>query len=171
MKKIFFPLLLLLLTAALNYTNAQKVDDYELFQLKAIEGINSFGIYVWDIEGYHKDSTLTVEDIEKFIKKALKPVKVKTMSFSDARKLDGQPNLEAQIRVDQKKQEDSYVYSVILRFVQDVRMERNKQPHYSGIVWERDELGHAELSDLNLEIKIALNSLIDEFITDYKKIN
>lgn len=151
--------------------NSQSVDDYELFQLKALKGIHSFGIYVWDIEGYHKDSTLTEKDIERFLEKALKPAGVKTMSFSDARKLDGQPNLEAQIRVDQKKQEDSYVYSVILRFVQDVRMERNKQPHYSGIVWERDELGHAELSDLNLEIKIALNSLLDQFIADYKKVN
>ncbi len=154
-----------------NINNAQTVDEYELFQLKAIKGIKSFGIYVWDIEGYHKDSTLTEQDIEKFLQKALKTLHVKTMSFSDARKLEGQPNLEAQIKVDQKKQEDSYVYSVILRFVQDVRMERNKQPHYSGIVWERDELGHAELADLNLEIKIALNSLVDQFIEDYIKVN
>jgi hypothetical protein len=150
---------------------AQNVDDYEMFQLKALEGINAFGIYVWDIEGYHKDSTLTVQDVEKYLYNAVEQLKVKTMTFGDARDLPGQPNLEAQIRVDQKKSENDYVYSVMLRFVQDVRMERNKQPHYAGIVWERDELGHAELSDLNLEIKIALNSLLDEFINDFKKVN
>lgn len=161
----------LLLFGIFSLSNAQSVDEYELFQLKALKGIKAFGVYVWDIDGYHKDSTLTEKDIEKFLYKALKPLKVKAMTFSDARKLDGQPNLEAQIKVDQKKQEDSYVYSVILRFVQDVRMERNKTPHYSGIVWERDELGHAEIKDLNLEIKIALNSLLDQFIMDYKKIN
>lgn len=152
-------------------TLAQKVDDYELFQLKSMEGIKSFGVYVWEIEGYHRDSTLTDADIEQYLIKALKPLKVNTVSFSDSRDLPGQPNLEAQIRVDQKKSEDDYVYSVMLRFVQDVRMDRNKQPHYAGIVWERDELGHAELADLNLEIKIALNSLIDEFIKDFKKVN
>ena len=163
--------LIFILVAVSGCLFAQKVDEYELFQLKAMKDIPSFGIYVWDIDGYHKDSTLTETDVENFIHNALKSLKVKTVSFSDARKLDGQPNLEVQIRVDQKKKEDSYVYSVILRFVEDVRMERNKQPHYGGIVWERDELGHAGLADLNLEIKIALNSLIDEFITDYKKVN
>ncbi|MBN1301500.1 MAG: hypothetical protein JW995_09830 [Melioribacteraceae bacterium] len=150
---------------------SQNVDEYELFQLKALKGIKSFGIYVWDIDGYHKDSTLTVRDVESYLYNAIKPLKVKTLSFSEARKLEGQPNLEAQIKVDQKKSEDDYVYSVILRFVQDVRMERNKQPHYSGIVWERDELGHAQLKYLNLEIKIALNSLVDEFIEDYTRVN
>ncbi len=169
MQKALFTISLLVLLLANLF--AQKVDDYEMFQLKAMDGIDSFGIYVWEIEGYHEDSTLTVRDVEKYLHKALTPLNVKTLSFSDARDLPGQPNLEAQIRVDQKKSKDDYVYSVMLRFVQDVRMERNKQPHYAGIVWERDELGHAQLEDLNLEIKIALNSLVDEFIADFQKVN
>ncbi|PKL88926.1 MAG: hypothetical protein CVV23_07900 [Ignavibacteriae bacterium HGW-Ignavibacteriae-2] len=150
---------------------SQKLNDYQLFQLQVLKGVNEFGVYVWDIEGYHKDSTLTPGDIEKFITKALKAVKIKTVSFSEARKLDGQPTLEAQIKVDQKKNEDSYAYSVNLRFVQDIRLERNKQPQYGGIVWERDELAHADLTHLNLEIKIALNSLLDDFIKDYQIVN
>jgi hypothetical protein len=168
MRKLVFVICAILLNVNLH---AQNVDDYEMFQLKAMEGIDSFGVYVWEIEGYHKDSTLTDADVEKYLKKAIAPLKVKTVSFSDSRDLPGQPNLEAQIRVDQKKTDDDYVYSVMLRFVQDVRMDRNKQPHYAGIVWERDELGHAQLADLNLEIKIALNSLVDEFIEDFQKVN
>lgn len=150
---------------------SQTVEEYELHQLKALENIDRFGIYVWEIEGYHEDSTLIRKDIESFAHRSLKAMGIKTVGFSDARTLPGAPNLEIQIRAHQKRNDDSYVYNVILRFIQDVKLDRNNYPFYSAIVWERDELGHAGLADLNLEIKIALNSLLDEFIADYKKVN
>ncbi|MBU0560490.1 MAG: hypothetical protein KKG93_13085 [Bacteroidetes bacterium] len=48
---------------------------------------------------------------------------------------------------------------------------RTNITHYSAIVWERDDIGHAEKNDLTLEIKVSINSLIDEFIKDYYKVN
>jgi len=150
---------------------AQNVDEYEMHQLRSLQGLNKFGVYVWDIEGYHKDSTLTASDVESYIHKALKGTGINSVSFSDARGLEGAPNLEVAIKVYQKQNEDSYVFSTILRFIQDAKLQRNNAPHYSAIVWERDDLGHADLRNLNLEIKVSLNSMIDEFIKDYSKVN
>ena len=142
-----------------------------MHQLKSLQGLNKFGVYVWDIEGYHKDSTLTPADVESYIHKALKNSGINSVSFSDARGLEGAPNLEVAIKVHQKQEADSYVYSTIMRFIQDAKLQRNNAPHYSAIVWERDDLGHADLRNLNLEIKISLNSMMDEFLSDYNKVN
>lgn len=169
MRQIFYHIFFVSVLAVT--ISSQTLDKYELHQLKALEGVTKFGVYVWDIKGYHEDSSLTVADVEKFVHRALKPFRIKTVSFSDSRGLPGTPNLEVQIRVHQKRNKNSYVYNLILRFIQDVKLERNNFPFYSAIVWERDDLGHAELADLNLEIKISLNSLLDEFVKDYKRIN
>lgn len=166
-----FRLLLLLILFLLSNITAQTVDEYELHQLKALKGLDKFGVYVWDIEGYHEDSTLVAADIEKFVHKALSSSKIKSVEFSDARGIEGAPNLEVSIQVYQKSNKNSYVYSITLRFIQDALLIRNNAPHYSVIVWERDDLGHASLRNLNLEIKVALNSLIDQFIGDYYKVN
>jgi len=167
--KLSYIYLVLILFSSL--TQAQKVDEYEMHQLRSLQGLNKFGVYVWDIEGYHKDSTLTASDVETYVHKALNGTGINSVDFSDARGLDGAPNLEIAIRVYQKQNVDSYVFSTILRFIQDAKLQRNNAPHYSAIVWERDDLGHADLRNLNLEIKVSLNSMIDEFIEDYSKVN
>jgi hypothetical protein len=151
--------------------SAQAVDDFEMHQLRSLKGLNEFGVYVWDIEGYHEDSTLTSSDIEKYVHKVLKNSGIKSVTFSDARELNGAPNLEVAIKVYQKPDRDSYAFSTILRFIQDAKLQRNNAPHYSAIVWERDDLGHADLHNLNLEIKVSLNSMMDEFLADYNKVN
>jgi hypothetical protein len=165
---VYINILVLSFSAGLS---AQTVDDYEMHQLKSLQGLNKFGVYVWDIEGYHEDSTLTIKDVETYIRKVLKNSGINSVSFSDARELDGAPNLEVSIKVEQKQDKDSYVYSTILRFIQDARLKRNNAPHYSAIVWERDDLGHADLRNLNLEIKLSLNSMMDEFLSDFSKVN
>lgn len=165
-----FLLVLPILFMSINLS-AQKVDEFELHQLKALKGISKFGVYIWDIEGNHKDKSLTPEDIEKFVTKAMKGAGINTVSFSDARGLDGAPNFEVSIRIWQKKNADSYAFNVITRFIQDVKLTRNNLVNYGAIVWERDDLGHAELRDLNLEIKVVINSLVDQFIADYYKVN
>lgn len=167
--KLTFTMILCLVFAVSN--RAQKVDEYEMHQLRSLQGLNKFGVYVWDIEGYHKDSTLTASDVETYVHKALNGTGINSMSFSDTRGLEGAPNLEIAIRVYQKQNRNSYVFSTILRFIQDAKLERNNAPHYSAIVWERDDLGHADLRNLNLEIKVSLNSMIDEFLKDYSKVN
>lgn len=169
-RTVFFLINLLVLTFCMN-VSAQSVDDYEMHQLKSLQGLNKFGVYVWDIEGYHKDSTLTAADVEKYVHKTLHGSGINSVSFSDARGLTGAPNLEVAIKVSQKQNMDSYVFSTIVRFIQDAKLERNNAPHYSAIVWERDDLGHADLRNLNLEIKLSLNSMMDEFLEDYGKVN
>jgi hypothetical protein len=151
--------------------SAQTVDDYEMHQLRFLKGLKKFGVYVWDIEGYNEDSTLTAKDVESYVHKTLRNSGINSVSFSDARSLEGAPNLEVAIKVYKKEGLDSYVYSIILRFIEDAVLKRNKIPHYSAIIWERDDLGHADLRNLNLEIKISLNSLIEEFLEDYNKVN
>ena len=168
MKLFYMSCILLLIT---SLTQAQNVDEYEMHQLKFLKGLDTFGVYVWDIEGYHEDSTLTALDVYTYIYRALSSTGINLVSFSDARELKGSPNLEVAIRVYQKQNRDSYVFSTILRFIQDAKPQRNNTLHYSAILWERDDLGHADLRNLNLEIKISLNTMIDEFIKDYNKVN
>ncbi len=150
---------------------AQTVDKYELHQLKAIANIKKFGIYVWDFEGDKWNNKISEAKIEKFVKKALKGVGIKIIDFSDARGLKGAPNLEVSIKVDEKGKSGLFAYSVILRFIQDAKLVRNNVINYGAITWERDDVGFTSKEDLDLELKISINSLLDEFITDYKKVN
>jgi len=150
---------------------AQKVDEYEMHQLKAISKLNKFGVYVWDFEGDKWNTKISEAKVESFVIKALKGAGIKAMDFSEARTLKGAPNLEVSIKVDEKGKSGIYAYSVILRFIQDVKLVRNKILHYGAITWERDDVGFTSKEDLDLEIKLSLNSLIDEFIADYKKVN
>ena len=152
-------------------TLAQKVEDYEMHQLRAISELNKFGVYVWDFEGDQWNNKISEPEIQKFAQKALKTVGIKTVDFSDARTLEGAPNLEISIKVDEKGKSGIYAYSVILRFIQDAKLIRNNILNYGAITWERDDVGFTSKDDLDLEIKISVNSLIDEFITDYKKVN
>lgn len=152
-------------------TNAQTVDKYEMHQLKAISKLPKFGVYVWDFEGDKWNNKLTVSEIEKFVKKSLKGAGIKTVDFSEARNLKGAPNLEVSVIVNEKANSGLYAYSVILRFIQDAKLLRNNIVNYGAITWERDDVGFATKEDLDLELRVSINSLLDEFIVDYKKVN
>lgn len=152
-------------------TTAQKIDEYEMHQLRAISELDKFGVYVWDFEGDNWNKKISEPEIQKFVQVSLKGAGIKTVDFSDARILDGAPNLEVSIRVDEKGKSGLFAYSVILRFIQDAKLVRNNILNYGAITWERDEVGFTSKEDLDLEIKISVNSLIDKFITDYRKVN
>ncbi len=171
--KIYQILCALLIVSFLSSTNVlgQTVEEYEMHQLKAISGLQKFGVYVWDFEGDKWNNKLTVSEIESFVKKALKGAGIKTVDFSEARGLKGAPNLEVSIKVDEKAKSGVYSYSVIIRFIQDVKLLRNNIVNYGAITWERDDVSFAEEKDLDLEIRVSLNALIDEFILDYNKVN
>jgi len=164
---IFFSGLLLFSTSLL----AQKVDEYVMHQLRAISKLDKFGVYIWNFEGDKWNNKISVQEIQKFVQKALVGAGTKTISFSDARKLDGAPNIEVSIKVDEKGRSGLFAYSVILRFIQDAKLIRNNVINYGAITWERDDVGFASKEDLDLELKITINSLIDEFIVDYNKVN
>lgn len=151
--------------------SAQTVEEYEMHQLKAISKLSKFGVYVWDFEGDKWNNKLTVSEIEKFVKKSLKGAGIKTEDFSEARNLKGAPNLEVSVKVDEKANSGIYSYSVILRFIQDAKLLRNNVINYGAITWERDDVSFAAEKDLDLELKISINSLLDEFIADYNKVN
>jgi len=153
------------------FTYAQTVEEYEMHQLKAISNLSKFGVYIWDFEGDKWNNNLTVSKIEEFVKKALKEAGIKTIDFSEARGLKGAPNLEISVKVDEKANSGVYSYSVILRFIQDANLLRNNVVNYGAITWERDDVSFAAEKDLDLELKISINSLLDEFISDYKKVN
>ena len=142
-----------------------------MHQLKAISKLSKFGVYVWDFEGDKWNNKLTASEIEKFVKNALKRENIKIVSFSDARGLKGEPNLEVSVKVDEKGNSGIYSYSVILRFIQNAKLVRNNVISYGAITWERDDVSFAAENDLDLEIKMSLNSLLDEFIEDYRKVN
>jgi hypothetical protein len=150
---------------------AQTVDKFEMEQLKAISKLNKFGVYVWEFEGDKWNTKLNEAIIEKFVKNQLKHAGIKTVSFSDARGLKGTPTIEVSINVDEKEKSGYYAYSVILRFIQDAVLQRNKRIFYGAITWERDDVGFSTKEDLDLEIKISLARLLDEFIADYRKVN
>ncbi|MCF6270308.1 MAG: hypothetical protein L3J41_11390 [Melioribacteraceae bacterium] len=167
-KFLLFTITLLLFTTSLF---AQKVDEYEMHQLRAISNLNKFGIYVWDFEGDKWNKKISETEIQKFVQKALKGAGIKAIDFSDARTLKGAPNLEVSIKVDEKGKSGTFAYSVILRFIQDAKLVRNNVLNYGAITWERDDVGFTSKEDLDLELKISINSLVDEFITDYKRVN
>ncbi len=150
---------------------AQKVDEYEMHQLRAISKLNKFGVYVWDFEGDKWNKKISEPEVQKFVQKALKGAGIKAIDFSDARTLKGAPNLEVSIKVDEKGKSGMFAYSVILRFIQDAKLVRNNVLNYGAITWERDDVGFTSKEDLDLELKISINSLIDEFILDYQKVN
>ena len=150
---------------------AQKVDEYEMHQLRAISKLNKFGVYVWDFEGDKWNKKISEPEVQKFVQKALKGAGIKAIDFSDARTLKGAPNIEVSIKVDEKGKSGMYAYSVILRFIQDAKLVRNNVLNYGAITWERDDVGFTSKEDLDLELKISINSLVDEFILDYKKVN
>ena len=150
---------------------AQKVDEYEMHQLRAISKLNKFGVYVWDFEGDKWNKKISEPEVQKFVQKVLKGAGIKAIDFSDARTLKGAPNLEVSIKVDEKGKSGMYAYSVILRFIQDAKLVRNNVLNYGAITWERDDVGFTSKEDLDLELKISINSLVDEFILDYKKVN
>jgi hypothetical protein len=150
---------------------AQKIDEYEMHQLRAISKLSKFGVYVWDFEGDKWNKKISEPQVEKFVKSALKGAGINTVDFSDARVLKGAPNLEVSIKVDEKGKSGVFAYSVILRFIQDAKLVRNNVLNYGAITWERDDVGFAPKADLDLELKVSINSLIDEFIADYKKVN
>ena len=152
-------------------TYAQTVDEFEMHQLKAISKLSKFGVYVWDFEGDKWNNKLTVTEIEKFVKKSLKGAGIRTVDFSDARGLKGAPNLEVSVKVDEKANSRIYSYSVILRFIQDAKLLRNNVVNYGAITWERDDVSFASEEDLDLELKVSINSLLDEFVADYKRVN
>ncbi len=165
---LLFTIIILLFTISLF---AQKVDEYEMHQLRAISNLNKFGVYVWDFEGDKWNKKISETEVQKFVQKALKGAGIKAIDFSDARTLKGAPNLEVSIKVDEKGKSGVFAYSVILRFIQDAKLVRNNVLNYGAITWERDDVGFTSKEDLDLELKISINSLIDEFITDYKKVN
>lgn len=150
---------------------AQKVDEYEMHQLRAISKLNKFGVYVWDFEGDKWNKKISETEVQKFVQKALKGAGINAIDFSDARTLKGAPNLEVSIKVDEKGKSGMFAYSVILRFIQDAKLVRNNVLNYGAITWERDDVSFASKEDLDLELKISINSLIDEFIADYKRVN
>ena len=166
-------LIIILFTFLFNISNAfaQTVDEFEMHQLKAISKLSKFGVYVWDFEGDKWNNKLTVTEIEKFVKKSLKGAGIRTVDFSEARGLEGAPNLEVSVKVDEKANSGIYSYSVILRFIQDAKLLRNNVVNYGAITWERDDVSFASEKDLDLELKVSINSLLDEFISDYKKVN
>ncbi|MCK5455638.1 MAG: hypothetical protein KAI45_00840 [Melioribacteraceae bacterium] len=151
--------------------SAQTVEEYEMHQLKAISKLSKFGVYVWDFEGDKWNKKISETEVQKFVQKALKGAGIKAIDFSDARTLKGAPNLEVSIKVDEKGKSGMYAYSVILRFIQDAKLVRNNVLNYGAITWERDDVGFTSKEDLDFELKISINSLIDEFIVDYKKVN
>ena len=171
MKLIKFILFITVFLLVSSLSFAQKVDEYELHQLKALSGLQKFGVYIWDFEGDKWNNKLTVSEIQKFVQKSLKGAAIKTVDFSDARDINGAPNLEVSVKVDEKSQTEIYAYNVIVRFIQDAKLIRNNVVNYGAITWERDDVGFAAQKDLDLELKISINSLIDEFITDYYKVN
>jgi len=150
---------------------AQKVDEYVMHQLRAISKLDKFGVYIWNFEGDKWNNKISEQEVQKFVQKSLKGAGIKTIDFSDARKLDGAPNIEVSIKVDEKGRSGLFAYSVILRFIQDAKLIRNNVINYGAITWERDDVGFASKEDLDLELKITINSLIDEFIVDYNKVN
>ena len=171
MKKHKFFILLSLLLLFSTSLLAQKVDEYEMHQLRAISKLDKFGIYVWDFEGDKWNKKITESEVQKFVQKALKDAGIKAIDFSDARKLNGAPNIEVAIKVDEKGKRGLFAYSVIIRFIQDAKLVRNNVLNYGAITWERDDVGFASKEDLDLELKVTINSLIDEFIVDYRKVN
>ena len=167
--KIIFSIILTLFFSSLAFS--QKVDEYEQHQLRAIADLNKFGVYVWDFEGDKWDKNISEPEIQSFVQKSLKGAGIKTVDFSDARALKGAPNLEVSIKVDERGKSGMFAYSVILRFIQDAKLIRNNILNYGAITWERDDVGFTSKDDLDLELKISINSLIDEFIVDYKRVN
>ena len=171
MKKDKFIILFSLLVIFTSSLFAQKVDEYEMHQLRAISKLNKFGVYVWDFEGDKWNNKISETEVQKFVQKALKGAGIKAIDFSDARTLKGAPNLEVSIKVDEKGKSGMFAYSIILRFIQDAKLVRNNVLNYGAITWERDDVGFTSKEDLDLELKISINSLLDEFIVDYKKVN
>ena len=168
-KRFFLAALLILLFASSLF--AQKVDEFEMHQLRAISQLNKFGVYVWDFEGDKWNNKISEPEAQKFVQKALKGAGIKAIDFSDARTLKGAPNLEVSIKVDEKGKSGMFAYSVILRFIQDAKLVRNNVLNYGAITWERDDVGFTSKENLDLELKISINSLLDEFIVDYRKVN
>lgn len=171
MKKEKFIILFSLFVVFSSTLFAQKVDEYEMHQLRAISKLDKFGVYVWNFEGDKWNKKISETEVQKFVQKALKGAGIKTVDFSDARTLEGAPNLEVSIKVDEKAKSGLFAYSVIMRFIQDAKLIRNNVLNYGAITWERDDVGFTTKEDLDLELKISINSLIDEFIIDYKKVN
>ena len=134
-----------------------------MHQLRAIADLNKFGVYIWDFEGDKWNKNISESKVQKFVIKSLEKAGIKAIDFSDARTLKGAPNLEVSIKVDEKGKSGMFAFSVIIRFIQDAKLVRNNVLNYGAITWERDDVGFTSKEDLDLELKISINSLTSPF--------
>ncbi|MCF8241215.1 MAG: hypothetical protein K9J16_07500 [Melioribacteraceae bacterium] len=156
-----------------NIVNAQSsIDQFKEFQLQALKDLPEVGVYVWGLEDLDLGKNINNKVYEDFIRMQLETAGIKVIDFSEANRLKGSPSLELQLRVAYNEDQSEIAYSAILRFIQDVILDRDRTVlHYSSITWERDAMGITNPENLGEKLKTALAIAVLEFVKDYKSVN
>ncbi len=167
MKKL--SILLLFFTTSLF---AQKYTDYELFQLKQFSGLKKMGLYVWEIDPVLVKEGVSEDSLNNYAKKILDAANINTVNFQDARRLEGSPSIEIELKIVKSDYSVNICVYTAVRFIQDVVLDRDRSiRNYSAITWERNTLFFAkdfELADKSIN---ATKKMVNEFVKDFRQVN
>ena len=168
--------ILFLLIATPSVFAQMNAKEFEKFQLRALNKVNKFGVFVWDVDLAKKDpafkevfSTKTITD---FVYDKLKKLKLNAVSFDEAGDLPGGPSLDVFTTAQTNKDADKVACNVILRFVQDVQLARNtKILHYSASTWTKNKLFYVDRESAAAMFFEELENMIKEFAKEYRRAN
>ena len=168
--------ILLILIAAPSVFAQMNAKQFEQFQLKALNKVKKFGVFVWDVDLAKKDpafkEVFSTKNISDFVYDKLKSLKLNAVSFDEAGELPGGPSLDIFTSAQTNKEADKIACNVILRFVQDVQLARNtKILHYSASTWTKNKLFYVDRESTAALFFEELEGMIEEFARDYRKAN
>lgn len=174
----YFISIIALLTIFSSNIFAQQINakDFEAFQLKALNKIKTFGVFVWDIELAKKNQNwkevFSTKEVTNYVTDKLKSSGLNPVSFDEAGDLPGGPSLDILTTTKINKDTDKIAVNITIRFVQDVQLARNtKILHYSASTWIKSSLFIVDVESGAAVFFEELDKLLEMFAKDYKKAN
>ncbi|GJQ64358.1 MAG: hypothetical protein SCALA702_34110 [Melioribacteraceae bacterium] len=168
MKKLLYILPLLLA----GLVNAQDYNEYQIFQLKALKGVEKFGVYVWEPDALLTSQGITQDSLYVMVKERIAIPEECLVDFADANKIEGSPSLEVEATAYPTADGKNAALHTAVRFIQDVILDRDRSVrHYSAITWERDSLTIIPPHLLSFETVTTLEFLLDNFSKDFLYMN
>lgn len=160
---------LLLITGIIS---AQNYNEYQLFQLKALSGIEKFGVYVWEPDALLVSQGITQDSLYVMVTERINLPEECLVDFAEANKIAGSPSLEVEATAYPTADGKNAALHTAVRFIQDVILDRDRTVrHYSAITWERDSLTIIPPHLLSFETVTTLEFLLDNFSKDFLYMN
>jgi len=143
------------------------VEEMEPISMRGLTGVY---VTVEETEPGAEEHGLTTAQLQADVESRLRKARIRVLTEEEWNSAPGGPCLSVAVNTSKLVERDTYVYSVRMKLMQQVTLERSPIISLWATTWDEAALGGADTEDLR-DVRRAVSALLRTFIRDYRAEN